>query len=388
MCMQTDGAGEEGGLKVSPHRLHRGPISPKEVEEASRILFAPTNNTKRPAAAGAAVAATTGSAGGSVEGSYEDIGRGGVHDDGVLDAGADEAAAVPPPMFRGGGRSRGGGVGGLSSLASATPTAPLQVPNTSAASSSSSSSAAGPPQSAASSLVGQLHPRPAVHEEILRFGMALAANPRIQSVIREELEQRQHAAVEAGGGVVVDAEGEYEEYEEEEGGVDGMESAMRRLCGGLAALEGEEAAEEASWFGAAAAAGGGGGGSGSISSFLTASYEMVGLLGASASASGGGPEEEGGSWAVGAEPPGASFLSLGRSIRRHDCVLGGSANANDGAAQGQAAAAGPEVSEEVLDELLRSDDEDDAITQRMFATTPDEHVRRYLRNLDLECVIW
>lgn len=64
----------------------------------------------------------------------------------------------------------------------------------------------------------------------------------------------------------------------------------------------------------------------------------------------------------------ASFISLGRNIRRKDSLSG-------------------DVSEEVLDELLRSDDDDDAITQKMFAQTPDEHIRRYLRNLDMECVI-
>jgi hypothetical protein len=363
---QTDGAGGEGGggLKVSPHRLqqHRGPISPKEVEEASRILFAPPQQSPSQQQQQQQGADQRKRAQ-SVEGSYEDV----AHNDADLDASMDqEAGPVPPPMFRGGSRS-GVGVGGLSSLASPTPTvAPMQRPSTASSRPASPQPQPSAPASASSSsLVGQLHPKPAVHAEILRFGMALAANPRIQSVIREELEMRGQGA----GLAVEDGEGGQGLGEE------GMASAVRRLCGGLAALEGGGSEDDdddgaAVEWGAGAAAGGGGGGYGSISSFLTASYEMVGLAG------GGGGSAEEGSW--GPEPPGASFLSLGRSIRRHDAVAG-SAVAGSGDA--------PEVSEEVLDELLRSDDEDDAITQKMFASTPDEHVRRYLRNLDLECVI-
>ena len=55
--------------------------------------------------------------------------------------------------------------------------------------------------------------------------------------------------------------------------------------------------------------------------------------------------------------PTNSFISLGRNIRRKDSLAG-------------------DVSEEVLDELLRSDDDDDVITQKMFAQTPDEQIRR------------
>lgn len=392
---QTDGAGAEGGALNKASSPQHGPISPKEVEEASRILFAPAHKQLPPRPHPHAPA------GGSVDGSYEDIGAEQLVDDydGSGDASyssSEAAAAVPLPMFRG--RAARGAVGGLSSLASPAPRPAQQsqgahsssslAPSSSVSSAASSSATArgssrpasppapattNPTTTTTSSLVGPLHPKPAVHAEILRFGMALAADPRIQGVIREELELRGGQQWARG---LEDGESDEGEEAEEEGGVGGlgMESAVRRLCSGLAALEGEGGG---GGMGEAAAGGRAFGGSVG-SSFLTASYELVGLMG-----SGRGSEGQ-----AGQEPvpvPGASFLSLGRSMRRRDCVAGLQAGGVGAGAQAEAGAGA--VSEEVLDELLRSDDEDDAITQKMFASTPDEHVRRYLRNLDLECVI-
>jgi hypothetical protein len=196
--------------------------------------------------------------------------------------------------------------------------------------------------------------------------MALASNLKIQSAIREELEmhhvQQQHlegGREEAGEGGLHAAEATVAQ----------MESTVRRLLRrGVAGGEEDEEEEE----GREGGRGSPGSERSSSSSFLTGSFELLGAMSAEwaqAQAEEEEEEEDEGKYDDVAENlPSNSFVSVGRNMRRKDSLAG-------------------EVSEEVLDELLRGDDDDDVITQKLFAETPDEQVRRYLRNLDLECVI-
>ncbi|EWM26742.1 e3 ubiquitin-protein ligase rnf8 [Nannochloropsis gaditana] len=222
-----------------------------------------------------------------------------------------------------------------------------------------------------STLLARLHPQPEVHAEILRFGEALASNPRIQNAIVEELDMHYPPSRKA-----FEREGTGENDEgAAERSLAQMESAVRRLLGRTSAedraeaatQEGEEGNEERRGFGSA------GGGYSGRSSFLTDSFEVLGAMSAewsSASSKNGGAEEKVGNERedMAENLPSNSFVSVGRYMRRKDSLAG-------------------EVSDEVLDELLRSEDDDDVIAQKLFAETPDDQVRRFLRNLDLECVI-
>ena len=337
-------------------------ISKKDLEEASRILFAPESsvvqqrhrhhhhhhhphphpqqqqqaNDSIVAAGGgggfrAAAAAAVAAAGGGG-------GAGAVMVD--ADAEPETGSPLPPPMFRAR-RPH------ATSRSTAAGNATVVAADLAAMPSSSSSSAS------ASSL-GRLHHKPEVHAEIVRFGMALAANPEIQTVIREQLLESHHISSSSSSLEHGDGGSGYRQ----EPTVADMESTLRRLMGRGQGMEEGEADFMASLSGSIGS--NVSGGSSSAGGLLAGSFELLGML---------GEDEEGEEGEDVAENlPSNSFYSLGRNMRRKDSLAG-------------------DVSEEVLDELLRSDDDDDVITQKLFAECPDEHIRRYLRNLDLECVI-
>eukprot|EP00624_Nannochloropsis_granulata_P007484 evm.model.NODE_8154_length_37443_cov_19.801191.1 len=184
--------------------------------------------------------------------------------------------------------------------------------------------------------------------------MALASNPKIQSAIREELEmhhvqQQQHLeGREEGrdGGLDV-----------AEATVAQMESTVRRFFReGVAG--GEEKEEEGE--GRQGGRGTPGSGGSSSSSLLTGSFELLEAMSTEwAQAQAQEEDDEDGEEGkcekedVAENLPSNCFVSVGRNMRRKDSLAG-------------------EVSEEVLDELLRGDDDDDVIAQRFFAQTPDE----------------
>jgi len=204
--------------------------------------------------------------------------------------------------------------------------------------------------------------------------MALANNPKIQSAIREELEMHHVHHVQQQEHLEGGREGG------REGGLDSaeatvvqMESNVRRIfCQGVAGGEEEEEEEE---VGRQEGSGTSGSTGSSSCSPLTGSFELLEAMSTEwAQAQAQQEDNEDGEEGKFEEEhlaenvPSNCFVSVGRNMRRKDSLAG-------------------EVSEEVLDELLRGDDDDDVIAQRLFAQTPDEQVRRYLRNLDLECVI-
>ena len=351
-------------------------ISVKEVEEASRILFAPEGSAHRQhhhhhrrAAASSSFREANNflsARGGRGRGGGGGGGGGGGQGEAAAsveeDLASNDEGAISPltsPMFRARPNSSSSSSSSSSAVAAAAAAA------TAAAATTSSSSA-----SAFGATLTRLHPQPEVHAEILRFGMALASNPKIQSAIREELKMhhvQQQQQLEGG------REGGREEgLEAAEATVAQMESTVRRLLRREVA-GGEEEEEEEEEEGGRNGGRGSPGSRSSSSSFLTGSFELLGVMSAEWAQAHAEEEdeeekEEGKYDGVAENLPSNSFVSVGRNMRRKDVLTG-------------------EVSEEVLDELLRGDDDDDVITQNLFAQTPDEQVRRYLRNLDLECVI-